>query len=74
MQMPIHGSHCSPGGHGNEPCVTKKTLTWPTPRQAQRLVLQSVSSLGPTGAQSFTAEAEKEAKTQKTKHGQQLYQ
>lgn len=22
--MPIHGSHCSPGGHGNEPCVTKK--------------------------------------------------
>lgn len=35
--------------------VTIKTLTWLTPRRAQRLVLQSVSALGPTGAHSFTA-------------------
>lgn len=44
--------------------VTIKTLTWPTPRQAQRLVLQSVSSSGPNGARSFTALTERETKTQ----------
>lgn len=45
--------------------VTKKILTWPAPRQAQRLVLQSVSSLGPNGACSFTAMIERETETQK---------
>lgn len=45
--------------------VTIKTLTWPTPRRAQRLALQSVSASGPTGARSFTASTERETNAQK---------